>query len=318
MSYYINPNAILDNSIKQSSLPVKVQKKVDLYEINKQKPPIVGRAISVNSEEGSRYYFNDSYLKVKGTKGIKTQSFIYVHGIPTVSMGFIFTIPKKNTSLSTEVREILEKIGNSTNREYYLLDEEKLIIKQCITDFSILERFSSETRSPYVKIVKGEVTINKPLNLTLEPAYFQNPSQYSNLNSFNFIKAIKFNYPVLVFRYSRNQATDRLRNKINPRTGRAFTEQRSLPWDRGKHYKYKYKYRKKLIIGTVQHTQAVTKVMDTTNRAGFYFACPYFRHKNRLLIQNGRYFKIYRTQNTGCSFILLDVVAPKKFKYIII
>lgn len=315
MSYYINPNAILDNSIKQSSLPVKVQEKVDLYHINKQKPVIVGRVISVNSEEGSRYYFNDRYLKVKGPRGIKTQPFIYVHSIPITRDGFIFTIPKKNTSLSTEVREILEKIGNSTSREYYLNDEEKLIIKQCITDFSIPERFSSETRSPYVKIVKGEVTINKPLNLTLEPAYFQNQGQYSNLSSFNFIKTIKFNYPVLIFRYSRNQATNRLRNKINPHTGSTFTEQRSLPWDRGKHYKYKYKYRKKLVTNNIQ---SVTNVMDTTCRAGFYFACPYFRHKNRLLIQNGRYFKIYRTKNTGCSFILLDVVAPEKFKYIII
>ena len=65
MAYYINPNAILDNSIKTSSLPQEVQKKVDLYEINKQKPPIVGRAISVNSEEGSKYYFTEQKILVK-------------------------------------------------------------------------------------------------------------------------------------------------------------------------------------------------------------------------------------------------------------
>ena len=65
MAYYINPDAILDNSIKTSSLPEKVQKKVDLYEINKQKPVIVGRAISVNSEEGSKYYFANHEILVK-------------------------------------------------------------------------------------------------------------------------------------------------------------------------------------------------------------------------------------------------------------
>lgn len=92
MSYYINPNAILDNSIKQSSLPVKVQKKVDLYEINKQKPPIVGRCIPPEPEEGNRYYYADSYLKVK-TKSNKLGFYYIYFGI----LGFIFTIPKKGT-----------------------------------------------------------------------------------------------------------------------------------------------------------------------------------------------------------------------------
>ena len=47
MAYYINPDAILDNSIKTSSLPKKVQKKVDLYEVNKQKPLLRIKRIKV-------------------------------------------------------------------------------------------------------------------------------------------------------------------------------------------------------------------------------------------------------------------------------
>lgn len=90
MSYYINPNAILDNSIKQSSLPVKVQEKVDLYHINKQKPVIVGRCIPLEPEEGNRYYFADGNLKVKTRSN--TLGFYYIKiGIGRI----IFTIPKK-------------------------------------------------------------------------------------------------------------------------------------------------------------------------------------------------------------------------------
>lgn len=93
MSYYINPDAILDNSIKQSSLPVKVQEKVDLYHINKQKPPIVGRCIPFEPEEGNRYYYADGNLKVKTRSN--TLGFYYIKiGIGRI----IFTIPKKKYS----------------------------------------------------------------------------------------------------------------------------------------------------------------------------------------------------------------------------
>ena len=81
MSYYINPNAILDNSIKQSSLPVKVQEKVDLYHINKQKPVIVGRCIPLHPEEGNRYYYADGFLKVKAVNN-KFQLVSVVASIP--------------------------------------------------------------------------------------------------------------------------------------------------------------------------------------------------------------------------------------------
>ena len=93
MSYYINPNAILDNSIKQSSLPVKVQEKVDLYHINKQKPVIVGRAISVNSEEGSKYYFakHEILVKSKRSETGKTTGFVRLV-MPDVS-NRMFIIP---------------------------------------------------------------------------------------------------------------------------------------------------------------------------------------------------------------------------------
>ena len=94
MSYYINPNAILDNSIKQSSLPVKVQEKVDLYHINKQKPPIVGRCIPPKPEEGNRYYYADGILKVKSFNNKLGFYYIKIR----IGIGIIFTIPKKKYS----------------------------------------------------------------------------------------------------------------------------------------------------------------------------------------------------------------------------
>lgn len=93
MSYYINPDAILDNSIKETSLPVKVQEKVDLYHINKQKPVIVGRAIPRHPEEGNRYYFADGIIKIKAL--YSKINYYYFWSKLGKSLPIIFTIPKK-------------------------------------------------------------------------------------------------------------------------------------------------------------------------------------------------------------------------------
>ena len=107
MAYYINPDAILDNSIKTSSVSKKIQKRVDLYEINKQKPPIVGRCIPLHPEEGNRYYFADRTLKVKAQISINKLGFYYVSSAASCMM---FTIPRKNTQDYIDLCDALEHL----------------------------------------------------------------------------------------------------------------------------------------------------------------------------------------------------------------
>ena len=126
MAYYINPNAISDNSIKTSSLPKKVQKKIDLYEINKQKPPIVGRCIPLHPEEGNRYYFADGVLKVKAQISINKLGFYYIGDI---SGSMVFTIPRKNTQDYIDLCNALECLYTGNFPPSYKNGEVKEIIK---------------------------------------------------------------------------------------------------------------------------------------------------------------------------------------------
>ena len=120
MAYYINPNAILDNSIKTSSLPKKVQKKIDLYEINKQKPPIVGRCIPLHPEEGNRYYFANGILKVKAQISINKLGFYYINWESSCRM---FTIPRKNTQDYIDLCNALEHLYTGNFPPSYKNDE---------------------------------------------------------------------------------------------------------------------------------------------------------------------------------------------------
>ena len=168
MSYYINPNAILDNSIKQSSLPVKVQEKVDLYHINKQKPVIVGRCIPLHPEEGNRYYFADGILKVKTNSNKLGFYYINIGGD-----GLLFTIPKKETQDYIDLKIALNALytgnvqsftptPNLVNPNSIL--EEFPIFNACI-NLNVI-KFNSLTRSPYVTVRDGELVVDKPLFYT--------------------------------------------------------------------------------------------------------------------------------------------------------
>lgn len=197
MSYYINPNAILDNSIKQSSLPVKVQEKVDLYHINKQKPPIVGRCIPLNPEEGNRYYFADDNLKVKSNNKL---GFYYINpGIGRI----IFTIPKKNTRNYIDLCEALNSLfhgnfssplsGNSGIDSSVL--KEFPILNSCI---KLVDSYTSSTRSPYVTINNGKLVVDKPLIYSIvchkennRLDIYPNPVYYHYKNNNTSIKNIQ-------------------------------------------------------------------------------------------------------------------------------
>lgn len=253
MSYYINPNAILDNSIKQSSLPVKVQEKVDLYHINKQKPPIVGRCIPLKPEEGNRYYFADAFLKVKANNNGLGFYYINIGG-----NGLIFTIPKKNTRDYIDLCDALEylyrdnfppvhKVSNvSISSDIFELFP---IFRACIN--SKVTKFNSLTRSPYVTIINGELVVDKPLLYT----------PLSADNSFNI-------YPKPVYyRYDNNHSS----------IGRLDTvAYDGIPWRehkktlKGTLYKYKYTYRK------IKSKTKLNKVLNEKLR-GYYKACSIWR-----------------------------------------
>lgn len=277
MSYYINPNAILDNSIKQSSLPVKVQEKVDLYHINKQKPPIVGRCIPLEPEEGNRYYYADGNLKVK-TKSNKL-GFYYIN----IGGGLIFTIPKKETQDYIDLKIALSALytgyvqsftptPNLVNLDSIL--EEFPIFNACINSKVI--KFNSLTRSPYVTIINGELIVNKPL--------FYIPLTANN--SFDI-------YPKPVYyRYDNNHSS----------IGRLDTvAYDGIPWKehrktlKGTLYKYKYTYRK-------IKSKALLNSILNDGLKGYYKACSIWRgykiSKNNVLywkrmnMKHGEFVKI--------------------------
>lgn len=275
MSYYINPNAILDNSIKQSSLPVKVQEKVDLYHINKQKPVIVGRAISVNSEEGSKYYFanHDILVKNKNSEtGIGT-GFVRLD-MPSVS-NRVFIIPKKDTPLYRSLIEVLTKIYEIKTHTYSPTNEELSILEQCIQPITNGNFSYIETRSPYVKIINDTAVYDKKVHL-LNPANYQQYN-YSDSDAPLRFSDLVFDSKVKIYKYRRDKTSSKQLEKICRWSHKSFREHRITTGTRT--YKWKYKYRKFRVNSNV----------FSPNKPGFYKICPIYRGKiiknNPLYIQ---------------------------------
>ena len=278
MSYYINPNAILDNSIKQSSLPVKVQEKVDLYHINKQKPPIVGRVISVNSEEGSKYYFakHEILVKNKNSKTGKTTGFVRLD-IPDVS-NRMFIIPKKDTPLYRSLIEVLTKIYEITTHTYSPTNEELSILEQCIQPITNGNFSYIETRSPYVKIINGTVVYDKKIHLLNPNNYLQ--YNYSDSDAPLSFRDLVFDSKVKIYKYRRDNTPSKQLEKICKWSHKSFREHRITTKTRT--YKWKYKYRK---------FQVSSSVFSPT-QPGFYKICPIY--KGKIIKNNPLYIQYFR------------------------
>ena len=273
MAYYINSDAILDNSIKTSSLPKKVQKKVDLYEVNKQKPPIVGRCIPLQPEEGNRYYFADGFLKVKSTNIKNGLRFSYINKGNTTNV--IFTIQKKSTQDYVDLCAALYSLcakgivycGPETLTAYPILN-------RCMN--TKVRKFTSLTRSPYVTIINGELVVDKPLF-------------YTPLTSDN-----KFNiYPKpIYYHYSNNHRSEGSLNTVSY-DGLIWKEHRKTLKDIL--YQYKYTYRK------VKSKNKLNRILNVKLK-GYYKACSVWRgykiSKNNVLYwkrmntRHGKFIKI--------------------------
>ena len=268
MAYYINPNAISDNSIKTSSLPKKVQKKIDLYEINKQKPPIVGRCIPLHPEEGNRYYFADGLLKVKAQISINKLGFYYISWEYNCRM---FTIPRKNTQDYIDLCNALECLYTGNFSPSYKNGEVSItsdifklfpIFLSCMKEK--IDTFTSPTRSPYVTINNDELIVDKPLiyskglSITSKPIYYR---YKNNSSKQKHLKSLAFD-------------------------GLTWQEHRRTL--KGENYRYKYTYRK------------TTKGYSPTKR-GYYKACSIWR-RYKISKNNVIYFKIMnRSRNNYLS-----------------
>lgn len=302
MSYYINPNAILDNSIKQSSLPVKVQEKVDLYHINKQKPVIVGRAISVNSEEGSKYYFAKHKILVKRKSSETGQGtgFVVLE-MPAVS-NRVFIIPKKGTPLHNNLIGVLTKIYEITSYNYYPTNEELSILEQCIHPITNGNLSYIETRSPYVKIINDTVVYDKKIHLL-------NPINYTHFNYFDSDAPLRFSdlvfdSKVKIYQYRRDKTSSTQLEKICRWSRKSFREHRITTGTRT--YKWKYKYRKSQVNSVFR-----------LSKPGFYKICPIYRGKiiknNPLYIQ---YFQGIFQGNVVYGAFYLNKKPKYTIKYI--
>ena len=259
MAYYINPNAILDNSIKTSSLSKKVQKRVDLYEINKQKPPIVGRCIPLHPEEGNRYYFADGILKVKAQISINKLGFYYVSRESSCRM---FIIPRKNTQDYIDLCNALECLYTGNFPPSYKSGEVSItsnifelfpIFLSCMKEKIV--NFTSPTRSPYVTINNDKLIVDKPLIYSKE-LYITSKSIY--------------------YRYKNNKSKQQ---KLNSISYDGLTWQEHRVTLKGENYKYKYTYRK----------MAPNKYHPS--KRGYYKVCSIWR-RYKISKNNVIYFKI--------------------------
>lgn len=254
MAYYINPNAISDNSIKTSSLPKKVQKRVDLYEINKQKPPIVGRCIPLHPEEGNRYYFADGILKVKAQISINKLGFYYINWTSSCRM---FTIPRKNTQDYIDLCNALERLYTGNFPPSYKDDAVSItpniselfpIFTSCMKEKIV--NFTSPTRSPYVTINNDELIVDKPLLDIISNSIY--------------------------YRYEHNRTKQQ---KLNSIAYDGLTWQEHRRTLKGENYKYKYTYRKKAVKGY------------SPSKRGYYKVCSIWR-RYKISKNNVIYFKI--------------------------
>ena len=264
MAYYINPNAIRDNSIKTSSLPKKVQKRVDLYEINKQKPPIVGRCIPLHPEEGNRYYFADGLLKVKAQISINKLGFYYVGGRFSCKM---FTIPRKNTQDYIDLCDALEHLYTGNFPPSYKNDEVSItsniielfpIFTSCMKEKIV--NFTSPTRSPYVTINNDELVVDKPLIYGTNYYIIPKPIYY---------------------RYEHNRTKQQ---KLNSIAYDGLTWQEHRRTLKGENYKYKYTYRKKITKGY------------SPSKRGYYKVCSMWR-RHKISKNNVLYWKRMNTRH---------------------
>ena len=259
MAYYINPNAILDNSIKTSSLSKKVQKKVGVYEINKQKPPIVGRCIPLHPEEGNRYCFADGILKVKAQISITKLGFYYI-GVKSGCK--MFTIPRKNTQDYIDLCDALEHLYTGNFPPSYKNSEVSItsnifelfpIFLSCMKEK--IDNFTSPTRSPYVTINNNELIVDKPLIFGTN--YYVVPKP-------------------IYYRYENNRTKQQ---KLNSIAFDGLTWQEHRRTLKGENYRYKYTYRKK-----------TTKGYSPLKR-GYYKVCSMWR-RYKISKNNVVYFKI--------------------------
>ena len=278
MSYYINPNAILDNSIKQSSLPVKVQEKVDLYHINKQKPVIVGKVISVNSEEGSKYYFAKHEILVKSKRSETGKSTGFVRlDMPDVS-NRMFIIPKKDTPLHNDLIGVLTKIYEITAYTYSPTNEELSILEQCIQPITNGNFSYIETRSPYVKIINDTVVYDKKIHL-LNPTNYPQSNYFDSDAPLNF-RDLVFDSKGKIYEYRRDKTSSKQRDKICRWSHKSFREHRKTTINRT--YKWKYKYRKFRVNSSV----------FSPIQSGFYKICPIY--KGKIIKNNPLYIQYFR------------------------
>ena len=259
MAYYINPDAVLDNSIKTSSLSKKVQKRVDLYEINKQKPPIVGRCIPPHPEEGNRYYFADGILKVKAQISINKLGFYYINRESSCRM---FTIPRKNTQDYIDLCNALECLYTGNFPPSYKNYEVSItsgifelfpVFLSCMKEKIV--NFTSSTRSPYVTINNDELIVDKPLI---------------------YSKEFSITSKVIYYRYENNRTKQQ---KLNSIAYDGLTWQEHRRTLKGENYKYKYTYRKK------------TKKGYFPSKRGYYKVCSIWR-RYKISKNNVIYFKI--------------------------
>ena len=266
MAYYINPNAISDNSIKTSSLPKKVQKKIDLYEINKQKPPIVGRCIPLHPEEGNRYYFADGLLKVKAQISINKLGFYYINGESSCGM---FTIPRKNTQNYIDLCNALECLYTGNFSPSYKNGEVSItsnifelfpIFLSCMKEKTV--NFTSPTRSSYVTINNDELVVDKPL--IYGGNYYIMPKP-------------------IYYRYENNITKQQ---KLNSIAYDGLTWQEHRRTLKGENYRYKYTYRK-----------IITNKYPPYKR-GYYKVCSIWR-QHKISKNNILYFKKMNSLHNG-------------------
>ena len=314
MSYYINSNAILDNSIKQSSLPVKVQEKVDLYHINKQKPVIVGRAIPRKPEEGNKYYFADGYIKLK--TNTRTEGFFYFK--PCGPNPIIITIPKKN---SREYQELIEGLNYifTYKWEYAQLeisgtqDGNIANALSLITNLTInSNRASLCTRSPFITVVNGKPVYNKPITI-LSVDYVEYNPQSTTFENAKIYHDKKYNNEGLI---SRPIYTIR----INKQKCQFYVFIKNRGYATSKFTKYRrfqlvsYKKCKKFRKAT-DSTLSI-EYIGISNRGRYFMVAPVFRGK--ILKNNALYYKqyFYGSLNFGVvkEFIILNK-KPKKDRY---
>ena len=260
MAYYINPDAILDNSIKTSSVSKKIQKRVDLYEINKQKPPIVGRCIPLQPEEGNRYYFSDGILKVKAQISINKLGFYYVNSAASCRM---FIVPKKDTQDYIDLCNALKCLYTGNFPPSYKSDAVSItsnifelfpIFLSCMNEKT--DNFTSPTRSPYVTINNDNLIVDKPL-----------------IYSGNYYTRVP---KPIYYRYENNKTKQQ---KLNSIAYDGLTWQEHRRTLKGENYKYKYTYRKKTTKGY------------SPSKRGYYKVCSIWK-RYKISKNNVIYFKI--------------------------